>query len=77
MSEVVWAALITGGLSLAGVLVTLASRQVASGKAELLEAELGEARAEIAELHSESERYKAAYLGLLELTQGLLEERVS
>ena len=77
MSEVVWAALITGGLSLLGVLVTLASRQVESGKMELLEAELGEARAEIAELRGDSERYKAAYLGLLELTQGLLEEQTN
>ncbi len=77
MSEVVWAALITGGLSLTGVLVTLASRRAGAGKVERLEAELAEAQAEIAELHGESERYKAAYLGLLELTHGLLEERVS
>ena len=75
MSEVVWAALITGGLSLVGVLATLASRRVGAGKVKLLETELGEARAEIVQLHGESERYKAAYLGLLELTQGLLEER--
>lgn len=77
MSEVVWAALITGGLSLTGVLVTLASRWGGAERVERLEAELAEARAEIAELHGESERYKVAYLGLLELTHGLLEERVS
>lgn len=76
MSEVVWAALITGGLSLIGVLVTLASRRAGAGVGRL-EAELSKAQAEIAELHGESERYKAAYLGLLELTQGLLEKRVS
>ena len=77
MSEVVWAALITGGLSLAGVLMTLASRRAGAERVERLEAELAEAQAEIADLHGESERYKAAYLGLLELTHGLLEERVS
>ncbi len=76
MSEVVWAALITGGLSLIGVLVTLASRWAGAEKVERLEAELAKAQTEIAELHGESERYKAAYLGLLELTHGLL-ERVS
>lgn len=75
MSEVVVAALITGGLGLTGVLVTLASRRAGGERVGRLEAELGEARAEIAQLHGESERYKAAYLGLLELTQGLLEER--
>ena len=77
MSEVVVAALITGVLSLTGVLARLVSRRVESGKAKLLQAELDEARAEIIQLHGESERYKAAYLGLLELTQGLLEEKVS
>ena len=67
MSEVIGAALITGALGLVGVLLTVASRRTDRFETERLRAELKDARAE-------AERYKAAYLGLLELTQGLLEE---
>lgn len=75
MSEAVVAALITGVLSLTGVVVTLASRQASSGEVQKLRAELSQARLVLTQLRGESERYKAAYLGLLELTQGLLEEK--
>ena len=67
MHEVVVAALITGALGFLGVLLTLLSRRTEAGEAERLRSELKGAKAEV-------ERYKAAYLGLLELTQGLLEE---
>ena len=66
MSEVVVAALITGALGFLGVLLTLLSRRAEASEAERLRTELEGVRAE-------AERYKAAYLGLLELTQGLLE----
>ncbi len=69
------AALITGGLSLTGVVVTLASRRASSGEVQKLRAELSQAQLVLTQLRGESERYKAAYLGLLELTQGLLEEK--
>ncbi len=67
MAETVVAALITGALGFLGVLLTLLSRRAEAGEAERLRTELRSAKAE-------AERYKAAYLGLLELTQGLLEE---
>ncbi len=76
MSEGVVAALITGVLSLTGVLVTLASRRTSAGEVQKLRAELSQAQLAVTRLRGESERYKAAYSGLLELTQGLLEERV-
>jgi len=74
VSEAVLAALVTGVLSLVGVLVTLASRRAEAGEVARLHAELGEAQAALAQLRGEAERYKTAYLGLLEVTQGLLEE---
>lgn len=73
MGEAVLAALVTGVLSLAGVLVTLVSRRAEAGEVRRLHAELGEAQAALAQLRGEAERYRAAYLGLLEVTQGLLE----
>ncbi len=67
MNEIVVAALITGVLGFLGVLLTLLARRTEADELARLRAELSGARAE-------AERYKAAYLGLLELTQGLLEE---
>lgn len=66
MGETVVAALITGALGFLGVLFTLFSRRAEAGEAERLRTELKGAKAE-------AERYKAAYLGLLELTQDLFE----
>lgn len=74
MGEAVIAALITGVLSLAGVLITLASRRAGFGELQKLRSELGQARLALTELRGEAERYRAAYLGLLELTQDLLEK---
>ena len=73
MSDSVAAALITGVLSLVGVGLTL----VRAGRGEVarLQRKLDDAQRSVAQLRAEAERYKAAYLGLLELTQGLLEER--
>lgn len=73
MSDTVAAALITGTLSLVGVVLTLA--RAGRGEVARLQRELGQAQRSVAQLRAEAERYKAAYLGLLELTQGLLEER--
>ena len=67
MNEVVVAALITGVLGFLGVLLTLLTKRAETREAERLRTELKGAKAE-------AERYKTAYLGLLELTQGLLEE---
>ena len=67
MGEVVIAALITGALGFLGALLTLLSRRTETSETERLRTELRGAKAE-------AERYKTAYLGLLELTQGLLEE---
>lgn len=75
MGEGVVAALITGVLSLTGVLITLASRRTSAGEVQKLRAELAQAQLAVTQLRGESERYKAAYSGLLELTQGLLEEK--
>lgn len=67
MSEGVMVALITGLLSLAGVLATVFSRRTRAGvqEARRLRAELGQAKLE-------AERYRTAYEGLLELTCNLL-----
>ncbi len=69
MGEIVIAALITGVLGFLGALLTLLSKRKEVDEAERLRAELRGAQAE-------AQRYKAAYLGLLEVTQGLLEEVV-
>ncbi len=65
MSDIVMAALVTGLLSLTGVLVTHAVRATGGREARRLRVELGQARLE-------AERYKTAYEGLLELTCNLL-----
>ena len=74
MSEVIIAALITGGLGFLGVVLTLLCRQVDERERARLRAELKDVQVTLEHLRSESERYKAAYLGLLEITQGLLGE---
>lgn len=74
MSEAVVVALITGILSLAGVLVTLFSRRAGSGEVQKLRAELRQAQLALTQLRGEAERYRAAYSGLLELTQDLIEK---
>lgn len=80
MSEGVMAALITGALSLVGVLVTLLSRRLGRGEGckvdvQKLRGELEQTRRTAAQLRAEAERYRTAYLGLSELTQELLEEQ--
>jgi hypothetical protein len=45
------------------------------GELQKLRAELSQARLALTQLRGEAERYRAAYLGLLELTQELLEEK--
>lgn len=72
MSEGVIVALITGLLSLAGVVVTVASKRTQAGALRRLERELGEAKKSVAEARGEAEKYRSAYLGLLEVTQELL-----
>ena len=74
MSEVIVAALITGGLGLLGIILTLLRDRADERKAARLQTELSEVRATLEHLRGESERYKAAYLGLLEITQSLLGE---
>ncbi len=79
MSEGVTAALITGALSLVGVLITLLSRRLDGGEGQKvdeqkLRGELEQARRTAAQLRVEAERYRTAYLGLAELTQELLEK---
>ncbi len=74
MSEVIVAALITGGLGFLGVVLTLLRRQVDERERARLHTELSDAQATLERLRGETERYKAAYLGLLELTQELLEK---
>lgn len=79
MSEEVTAALITGALSLAGVLMTVLSKRLGGcelEKPELqkLRDDLEQARRTAAQLRAAAERYRTAYLGLSELTQELLEE---
>ncbi len=80
MGEGVVAALVTGVLSLTGVIITLASRrtsadEVQKREVQKLRAELAQAQLAVTQLRGESERLKAAYSGLLDLTQGLLEEK--
>jgi uncharacterized protein YlxW (UPF0749 family) len=80
MSEGVTAALITGVLSLAGVLITLFSRRLGGSEGrkvdvQKLRGELEQAQRTAAQLRAEAERYRTAYLGLAELTQELLEEQ--
>lgn len=80
MSEGATAALITGALSLAGVLITLLSRRLGGSErrkvnVQKLRAELEQTRHTTAQLRREVERYRTAYLGLSELTQELLEEQ--
>ena len=80
MSEGVTAALITGVLSLAGVLIKLLARRLGGSKGrkvdvQKLRADLEQARRTAAQLRAEAERYRRAYLGLAELTQELLEEQ--
>ena len=74
MSEVIVAALITGGLGLLGIVLTLFRDRADKRETARLQTELGEAQIVLEHLRGESERYKAAYLGLLEITQGLLGE---
>lgn len=69
MSDGVIAALITGLLSLAGVLATLYSRQSRAGVQEVRRL-----RSELGQLRLETERYRTAYEGLLELTCNLLRD---
>lgn len=73
MTEGVMAALITGLLSLTGVLVTVLSRRTQVGSLRRLERELSETKKMLAQRCTEAEKYRAAYLGLLEVTQELLE----
>lgn len=80
MSEGVTAALITGALGLAGVLITLFSGRLGGGKrrnvdVQRLRDELEQAKGTATQLRAEAERYRTAYLGLAELTQELLEEQ--
>ena len=77
VSEVIVAALITGGLGFLGIILTLfqgCAYKRDKNEAAQLRAELSTTRVQLERLHSEAERYKAAYLGLLEMTQELLEE---
>lgn len=67
MSEGIVAALITGVLSLVGVLITLYSRRSRAGVQEVRRL-----RSELGQLRLEAERYRTAYEGLLELTCNLL-----
>ncbi len=67
MNEGVVAALITGLLSLAGVLATLFARRT-----RVETHEVRHLRAELAQVRLEAERYRTAYEGLLELTCNLL-----
>lgn len=68
----IFAALITGGLGLVGVLVT-AFRRRGMGEAERLKGELERAQSALSELREEARRYRAAYEGLLEVNRELLE----
>lgn len=74
MSDGVWAALITGLLSLAGVLATLVARRTQGSSLQRLRRELEEAKRAQVQLRVEREKYRVAYLGLLEVTQGLLDK---
>jgi hypothetical protein len=74
VSDGVWAALITGLLSLAGVLATLISRRTQGSSLQRLRRELEEAKRAQVQLRVEREKYRMAYLGLLEVTQGLLDK---
>lgn len=73
MSETVLAAVVSGVLSLLGVVVTLLARRAGVGEVRRLRAELGRKESAAAQLRLELERYRAAYVGLLELTQDLLD----
>lgn len=73
MSDTVAAALITGTMSLMGVLLTL--WRTRRDEVARLQDELDDAQRDLAQQRAEAARYKAAYLGLIDLTQGLLEER--
>ncbi len=80
MSEGATAALITGALSLAGVLITLLARRLGGSErrnvdVQKLRGELEQTRRTAAQLRREAERYRTAYLGLSKLTQELLEEQ--
>ena len=69
MSEVIIAALITGGLGFLGVVLTFSRKGEDERERARLLAELAQAQGALGHLHGEAERYKAAYLGLLELMQ--------
>ncbi len=71
MGEIL-AALITGGLGLTGVLVTVFRRR-GTGEAERLRGELERTQNALADLQGEARRYRAAYEGLLEVNRELLE----
>ena len=68
----IFAALITGGLGLTGVLVTVFRRRW-MGEAERLRGELERTQNALADLQGEARRYRAAYEGLLEVNRELLE----
>lgn len=75
MSEGVIVALITGLLSLTGVVVTVFSKRTQAVSLRRLERELGEAKRGLSEARTEAAKYRAAYLGLLEVTQELMSQR--